>query len=171
MGTKLDRPLWRDAFRRRLNCLCDKMGLEELPLAGSICRISTGRRFQRAGMAYWKDRSMSFHFETTECLQHVRYVADLVLPEDAVSRRSNKYLERLLWRRLWGWWFWLWKWCVVLLGASGETTELERCVPWVEYLWQLLLLHFEQVAVEHCYQLEGPGRESCNSQVFFELEM
>ena len=42
-----------------------------------------------------------FRFEMTGCLQSVRYVADLVLTVDAVSRRSNKYQRPLLWRRLW----------------------------------------------------------------------
>ena len=41
---------------------------------------------------YWDDRSMSFCFEMTGCSRSVRDVADLVLPVDVVSRRSNKYL-------------------------------------------------------------------------------
>ena len=47
-------------------------------------------------MAHWKDRLMSFSFEMTS----VRDVVDFVLPVDVVSRSSNKYLGRLLWRRL-----------------------------------------------------------------------
>ena len=52
-------------------------------------------------MVYWKDRSMSFRFEMTGCMRSVRDVADLVLPVDVVSRRTNKYLGWLVRRRLW----------------------------------------------------------------------
>ena len=64
-------------------------------------------------MVYWKDRSMNFRFEMTWCLQSVRYVVDLVRPVDVVSRRSNNYLGRLLWRRL----------CVMVM-----TLKMMRCL-------------------------------------------